>query len=125
MSSNIGSRTGQAALTAEIAAAAVRGNIDARVRDSLTILDAVITERSRQQGGLASLRTNPAIEIDADDLFDLVSILMGLSDPIARQIGLKGVVSAVQADDFAQFQIGCRAVQRFCGWAELPSTAAH
>jgi hypothetical protein len=96
------------------------------VQSGLAVLDIAIAQQDGDQGrARVRLQAEDVIELEADDLFELVSIVMGLADSEARRIGMAGLVDAVRSEDFGAFQIRCLAVRQFCGWASPPSAASH
>lgn len=109
----------------DISAAVIHLRHEDRVQHSLSVLDQAIHHIAT---GERSGPTNCAadfVELDADDLFDIVSIVMELDEPAARQVGLAGLVNALTAPDLEALQISCLAVQRFCGFVGRPSQSHH
>lgn len=108
-----------------IKAAVLLDDHDARVTDGLAVLDMAMAQLAQAGRAVEVEDGLEFVELEADDLFDLVFIAMGLIDPAARLVALTGLANALQAPNSEALQISCLAVQRFFGGAEPPSTAAH
>lgn len=107
-----------------ISAAASGQSLDCRVSDGLAVLEKVmIGQMSADSDSRCDLLET--VEVEPDDLFDIVSIVMELDDPAARRVGLAGLVNALKAPDIDALQVSCLAIRRFCGWAGSASAAIH
>lgn len=112
-------------LDADINVAVMHPHHQNRVQLGLSVLDQAIFEIVMADGDKLIDWATETVDFDADDLFDIVSIVMDLNEPAARKIGLTGLVAALSAPDLEALQISCLAVQRFCGFVSAPSQARH
>ncbi|WP_292035600.1 MULTISPECIES: hypothetical protein [unclassified Brevundimonas] len=112
-------------LSGEINVAVLHPSHIDRVHYGLSVLDQAMLQIGRANGDELINCEIETVDLDADDLFDIVSIVMDLEDPAARKVGLTGLVNALRAPDLEALQISCLAVQRFCGFVSSPSHARH
>lgn len=99
-------------------------DIEGRVEAGLSVIEHAMINRIENDGSAVITGTR-YIDVEPQDFFDLLSVIMDLPEPAARRVGLAGLTAAFDAPDFVAFRISCLAVQRFCEWADLPSLTSH
>lgn len=107
-------------LTRRIIDAIHASDVDARIHEGLSVLEHAMMIRVDGKAD-ADRPQSGHVDIEPEDFFDLLSIIMELPEPAARRVALTGLTTALDAPDFDAFRISCVAVHRFCGWVG-PST---